>query len=87
MKKREKDSKIQTTHIRANHLLCTSCGRCITACSSQVIKKAGYFWHRHIVIKNEQDCTGCKNCIQVCPRGVFSENISDAIRNMVYQHS
>ena len=75
---------IRTPHIWTNPHLCKACGKCITACPKQVIGKVGFLWHKHIVIKNAENCKGCKKCIQICPYGVFSEEIPDTFRSMIY---
>ena len=79
-------NKIRTPYIWANPRLCTACGICIATCPEQVIGKVGFLWHKHIVIENAENCTGCKRCIRVCPHGVFSEEMSDALKNMVNKY-
>ena len=64
-------NKIRTEYVWTNHWKCTACWKCIESCPGQVIGKAGFLWHRHIVIENAAECVGCKKCIQTCPRGVF----------------
>lgn len=73
--------KVRTEHIWINPKKCTACWNCVGDCPKQVIGKAGFLWHKHIIIKNADNCTGCKKCIRSCPHGVFSEEMPEALRN------
>ncbi|MDR1069197.1 MAG: 4Fe-4S binding protein [Gracilibacteraceae bacterium] len=73
--------QIKTAYVWANPRNCNACWRCIAACPEGVIGKAGFLWHKHIVMENAQACTGCKKCVRICPRAVFSENLPDLLRN------
>lgn len=73
-------NKIKTKHIWINPKKCIACGVCIAICPESVIGKAGFLWHKHIIIKKPDNCTGCKNCIRVCSEDVFSEKITEDLK-------
>ena len=58
-----------------NELECKACGRCVTACPTQVlsmgedINDRGY----HFVIYAGEGCIGCGNCFYSCPEPLALE--------------
>ena len=75
--------KIHTEYVWANHQQCKACWECVDTCPQQVIGKAGFLWHKHIVLKKSDNCNGCKKCIQVCPHEVFSEDIPNPVKEIL----
>jgi Dissimilatory sulfite reductase (desulfoviridin), alpha and beta subunits len=67
-------NETQTPYICADLNKCTACLACVRVCPQQIIEKAGSFWDKYIIFKDNEKCTGCKKCIKTCRRGVFFEN-------------
>ena len=66
-------SKIRSTRfITINTRKCEACWECIDECKGNSLGKINLWFHKHVVIKNENDCCGCKKCIAVCPNDVFT---------------
>ncbi len=68
--------EISTAHVTMNPHRCVACWKCVDKCPKNVIRRAGFLWHKHAVFKNSGACIGCKRCIRTCPNGVFSESDS-----------
>jgi NAD-dependent dihydropyrimidine dehydrogenase PreA subunit len=79
----EKLNKIKTEYVWVNPQNCIVCWKCIDACPKQVLGKAGFLWHRHVVVKNAGDCMGCKGCIEACPNGVFTEKMPHLLKALL----
>jgi 2-oxoglutarate ferredoxin oxidoreductase subunit delta len=79
----KKIDRIRTPHIWADSRRCIACWECVGSCPGQVIGKVDFLWHKHIVLKNNDQCIGCRQCIRVCPRGVFSEKMPDLLRHIL----
>lgn len=66
-------NKVRTAYIEINPRRCEACWKCINTCPGKVIGKAGFLWHKHIIIQNGDACSGCTQCIKACPYGVFGK--------------
>lgn len=63
--------KFVTNFVAMNPSHCKACWKCIPECPKNVIGKAGFAWHKHVVFTDAEACVGCKKCIKTCPEHVF----------------
>ena len=69
---------IQTEYLDIDKDKCTACGKCIEACSRQVLKIVGIKFlinHRHISVARHEECIGCLSCVEACPENAIQGNV------------
>jgi ferredoxin len=46
---------------------CTGCGRCVGACTPQLLSLEVHDWKKSAVLQGAERCTGCSLCALRCP--------------------
>ena len=50
-----------------NHHRCTGCGRCISACRSQLVSLDTHGWRKQARLTHQEKCVNCMSCFRECP--------------------
>ncbi len=69
----KKIPQIQTSYIKLDLHKCKACWRCIETCPKHVFGKINLFFHKHVILKNNEMCIECSKCIKVCTFGAIAK--------------
>lgn len=70
---------ITTKYVTMDPRRCAACWECVEKCPKNIIGKAGFLWHKHVIFENADACIGCNKCIKTCPHGVFCKTDEAAL--------